>query len=197
MTWNYVPGESIRIRVILWGDVCHACAGLCGDFSVLVLLVQCFSPARKPFVKEKKSLRGPHQLHSKIIFPLTNTGALRVFPAYVTCKSVIDSAPPPPPRRLHHFLSSLLPGRGSSGYVEMRGGWGQEWCHPSVLSPPKLLMYASGEPHELSNYWITARSEVMTSKTEGYSPSPFFSPLGSKGPFFLRGLWEGGMGHAT
>lgn len=47
--------------------------------------------AVKPFVKKKKkSLRGPQQLHSEIMFPLTNTGVLGAFPAYVTCKFVLD-----------------------------------------------------------------------------------------------------------
>jgi len=75
----------------------------------------------------------------------------------------------------------------------MRGGWGQEWCHPSVPRP-KLLMYASGEPRERSNYWITARSEVVTSKTEGDSPSPFVSLLGVRRSFFSLGSVGEGKG---
>lgn len=80
-------------------------------------------------------------------------------------------------------LLSVLPHSRQSelrGCVEMRGGWGQEQCHASISAPHKLLMYASVEPCKLSNYWITARSEVVTSKTEGDYLSV---PLWSEGPF--------------
>lgn len=99
--------------------------------------------------------------------------------------------------KLHHLLSSLLPGRGSSEgvwrweVVEVRNGV----ILPSPPPPLKLLMYASGEPHELSNYWITARSEVVTSRT-GDSPSPFVSPLGGRRTFLFQDLWERGKGCA-
>lgn len=157
---------------------------LCRDFSLLVLLVQCFSSARKPFLKKMTSLRGPHQLHSEIIFLLTNTGRWESFQRMLSANlfSIPQAA----------SLAVLPPSRQRElrGCVEMRSGWGQEWCHPSVLPAPQLLMYAAREPHELSNYWIMARSEVVTSKTEGDSPSPFVSPLGVRRTFFLQDLWE-------
>lgn len=188
MTWNCVTGEKIRIRVILWGDRCHVC-----EKSACLTLRRLHLPsavsAMKPFVKKKKPLRGPHQLHSEIMFPLTNTGVLGAFPAHVTCRFVLD-----PPSCIT-YCPPPFQAEGAQRMCEderwLRSGMVSSFCSPSTL-----LMYASGEPHELSNYWITARSEVVTSKTEGDSPSPFVSPLGVRRTFFHWDLWERGKGCA-
>lgn len=158
----------------------NLCAWLCGDLSLLLLLVQCFSSAMKPFMKKKKSLGGPHQLHADVVFPLTNSGA-----QWSLC-SICYRQTHSQSRRLCFLQPCCIPppfwAEGTQG-VEMTGGGGQELCTPS-FPPHEQLMYAPGEPQRLSNHQITAGSEVMTSGTGGGSPSPFVSSLRVRGRFF-------------
>lgn len=194
MTWNCVRGERIRTRVKLWGDGCRAC-----EKSACLTLRRLQPPgaassvlfiSSETFCKEEEiSQRTPPAAFRNHL----SSNKHRVAQSLSSICYLQICSPSP---KLHCLLASPLPGRGSSEVVWRWMGWGHEWCHPSVPPLPQLLMYASGEPHELSNYWITAGSEVVTSETGGDSPSPFVSPLVVRRTFFLQDLWERGKGCA-
>lgn len=130
------------------------------------------------FYKKKKSLRGPHQLHADIVFPLTNSG---VFAA-----SVIDRLILEPAGCLSCSPAAFLLPFGQRELKEggRNDGWWRSGTVHSFFSPHELLIYAPGEPLRLSNHQIRAGSEVMTSGTGGDSPSPFASSLRVRGRFF-------------
>lgn len=137
--------------------------------------------SNETFYKKKKSLRGPHQLHADIVFPLTNSG---VFAASVIDRLILEPAgcvSYSPAAFLLPFGQRELKEGGGGG---MMGGGGHSAF--LLLLPPhrELLIYAPGEPPQLSNHQIRAGSEVMTSGTGGDSPSPFASALRVRGRFF-------------
>lgn len=93
VAWNCVVGGRIKIRVILRGDGFCAC-----EKSVCLALWRPQPPgaassmlfiSNETFYKKKKSLRGPHQLHADIVFPLTNSG---VFAASVIDRLILEPA---------------------------------------------------------------------------------------------------------
>lgn len=149
MTWNCVTGEKIRIRVMLWGDGCHVCEKSACLTQQRLYLPSAASTVFLSFVK-KKSLRGPHRLHSEITSKHWGAWSLSRI-----CYRWMFLIPSPA------LLTVLLPDGGSSGSCEDER-WLRSGMVSSLCSPSKLLMCASGQPHELSNYWITARSEVVT-----------------------------------